>query len=30
MKIGPVLQKRLLFNAEIVFITGLFIFEKPN
>ena len=29
MKIG-LLQKRLLFNAEIVFITGLFIFEKPN
>ena len=26
---GP-LQNRLLFNTEIVYITGLLIFEKPN
>ena len=29
MRIG-LLQNRLLFNMEIIFITGLLIFEKPN
>ena len=29
MRIG-LLQNRLLFNMEIIFITGLIIFEKPN
>ena len=29
MRIGR-LQKRLIFNTEIIFITGLLIFEKPH
>ena len=29
MRMG-LLQNRLLFNTEIIYITGLLIFEKPN